>query len=287
MDTSKIKKFYATRNEYFKKKCEIAMAMDELELLLRDANQELSDSVDNGFTTDSLVEVAEAYAKHKFNSKAVKDFIGKVDALCLSNVDCKLKEHLEVVDITIHWSNDFANSVNTSSMLKSINGPITMSFADTSTGRCFSLTIPIKTAVHTDLISWNNTCAGMYIVTATIPKWEHKQKDICRVFDQEKIGKAVNAFLSGSLDEEIKVDEFIIDDLHHIIGNTQCDYAFSGSYEDDASRFLVSRFVEVHDLFDTHGIWHTSYPYASNSTVVKSCIDDRADYEVGSGQDVQ
>lgn len=270
MVTDEIKKFYSIREDYFKKKLEISKAMLELDFLLKEANAHLASTIDNGFTNERLVKVANEYAKMKFRSKQVQKFLDDVDSLLMADVDPKLKENLEVAGISLLFSGH--SCYGTKDNNDTIGGPIRISYIDNATGRSFTLVIPIKTGVHTDLINWEHNHTGLYVVSARVPG--SNEKDICTVFDSTKVSKAIAMLLDGKLDDEIKTEFYIFNNAavgYRIFKeNARCN-----PFVDDEPKMNIN-FIEMHDLFDEN-VWSTR-SLVEKQSAVKSCIDDRKDF---------
>ena len=272
----KIKDFYNTRAEYFKKKEEIAQAMCELDLLLMSANQDLKETIDNGLEDDYLAKVSKAYSKHKFNAKIVVDFIEKIDNMFFKDLEPELKKSLEVVSLKINVDNNFGDSS------KTISEPISISMHEHSSNRFFTLVVPIKSSISTDMIHWKDRGDGMYIVHANAIG-ANKTKEICRVFDQAKVVEAVRKYLKGEFDDDLSCETFIFKDKHYAaynsyvvpIASRSSRYSSSYSYDDS---YDGHKFIELHDLLNLD--YYDSSDYVKYDYVAPNRICDIAEYDI-------
>ena len=273
----KIKKFYETRVEYFKKKEEIARVMCELDLLLMEANQNLKDTVDNGFDDEYLIKVSKAYSKHKFNSKIVYEFLDKIDDMFFKDLEPELKDTLEVVSINIEL--DYGN--NWEESCKEVSGPVQIDIHSSLSNRLFRIFVPTKSSISTDMIHWTNRCDGMYIVKANSIN-TNKSKDICRVFDQSKIVDAIRKYLKGEFDHELDYEVFSFNGKSYSVYRTAPyapRYSSFTSWSYDSSEYENNaKYIEVHDLFNDS--YATESRFDKLEDIVSDCICDIEEFDV-------
>ena len=266
MKPSKIAKFYNANDEYFKKKQEIAKAIGELELLKAEANTLLKETVDNGFTTQQLVDVSIEYRKHKFNSKVVQDFIEDAVVLLLDGLSASKRNTLEVTSIDINMISTY--DYFDSTYENKINGPVKMHFTDETSKRSFTVIIPVKDSTFTDVVHWKDEGDGMYMVYASYEGID--AREICRVFDASKVPIAINKYLCGELDEDLMtlsinhmqmVDDY---DLSKCKFSVQ-EYDLESNSGIDLDR--IGTFLNGDSRF-----------YNPLSFRIEHCIDDRDEY---------
>ena len=278
----KIKNFYTVRSDYFKKKKEIANAMLELDYLLHEAKHALSDTIDNGFDNEYIVKVAKAYEKHKFGSKVVQEFLEKIDEMFFKDIDVKLKDSLEIVSLKIDL--DYYNRLDNRDVR--VNGPIYIYVSD-SAKRHFTIMVPIKDDVNVDMIQWNESKDGLYVLWVKAPN-TRISKEACCVFDYSKMPIAIEKYLKGEFDKELDVDtsyvldieqeelseqEALSNNAHKYFAYTYKPMASAYSYEYGIDREYEIKYIDRHDLFG----WRTSSPFKASNRL-SNCIDDRCDY---------
>lgn len=281
----KIKNFYEARANYFKKKQEIANAMVELEYLLHEAKHALSDTIDNGFDNEYIVKVAKAYEKHKFESKVVQEFLEKIDEMFFKDIDANLKDSLEIVSLKIDL--DYGYRLYNRRYV-SVNGPINI-YVSNSAKRHFTISVPIKDAVNADMIQWNESKDGLYVLWVKVPH-TNERKEACCVFDYSKMPSAIEKYLKGEFDKALDSDTYMLDTMQEASSIKTHKYftytykptieanAFSyNSYNIDSScnidRKDVIEYIDKHDLFG----WRKSSPLEVSE--LSNCIDDRYDYK--------
>lgn len=288
MLVDKIKNFYDARANYFKKKQEIANAMNELEYLLHEANCALSDTIDNGFDNEYIVKVAKEYEKHKFGSKVVQEFLEKIDEMFFKDIDAKLKDSLEIVSLKINLNYGY----RLENRYVSVNSPIYI-YVSNSAKRHFTIIVPIKDAVNVDMIRWNESKEGLYVLCVKAPT-SNKSKEACCLFDYSKMPIVIEKYLKGEFDKELDSDTYMLDTMQEVSSINTHKYftytygpiieaysyeynAFSyNSYNIDGS-YSIDRedeikYIDKHDLFG----WRKSSPLKVNK--LSNCIDDRYDY---------
>lgn len=289
----KIKNFYTVRSDYFKKKKEIANAMLELDYLLHEAKHALSDTIDNGFDNEYIVKVAKAYEKHKFGSKIVQEFLEKIDEMFFKDIDAKLKDSLEIVSLKIDL--DYYDKLDNRDAR--VNGPIYIYVSD-SAKRHFTIMVPIKDSVNVDMIQWNESKDGLYVLWVKAPN-TRISKEACCVFDYSKMPIAIEKYLKGEFDKELDAGTYMLDTMQEVSSNKTNKYftytykptveAYSYKYDDAFSYGLYNidssytyntdhkdeiEYIEKHDLFG----WREASPLKSSSRL-SNCIDDRRDYK--------
>lgn len=276
----KIKNFYTVRSNYFKKKQEIANAMRELEYLLHEANYALLDTIDNGFDNEYIVKVANAYEKHKFGSAIVQEFLEKIDEMFFKDIDDNLKDGLEIVSLKINLDYKYGDA--------RVISPIKIYVSNTQSNRHFTIIVPIQNIMNADMIDWNESKEGLYMLLVNVPNTD-KNKEACCVFDYSKIPSAIEKYLKGEFDKELNVDTlYMLDIEQEALSNNTHKYftstckpmttaysydAFSYS-EYDIDREYDIKYIDQHDLFG----WRTSSPFKVSNRL-SNCIDDRCDYK--------
>ena len=275
----KIKNFYDARANYFKKKQEIDNAMLELEYLLYKANYALSDTIDNGFDNEYVVKVADEYKKHKFGSVIVQEFLEKIDEMFFKDIDDNLKDGLEIVSLKINL--DYKN------IDARVISPIKIYVSNAQSSRHFTIIVPIKNVMNADMIDWNETKEGLYMLVVNSLNTS-KNKEACCVFDYSKMPSAIEKYLKGEFDKELDVDtSYVLDIEQEALSNNTHKYFIStckpmaAAYSYDAfsySEYGIDReyeikYIDRHDLFG----WRTSSPFKVSSRL-SNCIDDRCDY---------
>ena len=255
MISDRIKKFYSSCHEYFEKKHQIEQMTFDLKYILDKVNDDLNNIIDNGFQTEYLVDVANEYNIHKFESKIVQDFIEKIDKLLFAKLDTSKKAQLEIVSLRIHitYHHSFSDAK------AYIDGPIGVDFIDVISNRSFTIFIPVKDCTHTDVLHWTQCGNGLYIVSVDTNKLG--TKDICRVFDPSKVADAVEKLLNGDFDEDLSII-----DISDIYGQ----HKYSIEFEDELNR-PISKF-----LFKT--LFANEYYDNCYFKKVLGCIDDTHDY---------
>ena len=276
----KIKNFYDARANYFKKKQEIANAMRELDYLLHEANYALSDTIDNGFDNEYIVKVANAYEKHKFGSAIVQEFLEKIDEMFFKDIDDNLKDGLEIVSLKINLDYKYGDA--------RVISPIKIYVSNTHSNRHFTIIVPIQNIMNADMIDWNESKEGLYMLLVNAPNTD-KNKEACCVFDYSKIPSAIEKYLKGEFDKELNVDTLYMLDIEqealsnntHKYFTSTCKpmttaYSYdSFSYSEyDIDREYDIKYIDQHDLFG----WRTSSPLKVSSRL-SNCIDDRCDYK--------
>ena len=280
MMLDKIKNFYDARANYFKKKQEIDNAMVELEHLLYKANYALSDTIDNGFDNEYVVKVAEAYEKHKFGSAIVQEFLEKIDEMFFKGIDDNLKDGLEIVSLKIGLDCKYGDA--------RVISPIKIYVSNAQSNRHFTISVPIKNVMNADMIDWNETKEGLYVLWVNSPN-TNKNKEACCVFDYSKVPSAIEKYLKGEFDKELDVDasyvldmeqeelseqEALSNNAHKYFAYTYKPMASAYSYEYGIDREYGIKYIDRHDLFG----WRTSSPLKASSRL-SNCIDDRRDYK--------
>ena len=268
----KIKNFYDARANYFKKKQEIDNAMVELEYLLYKANYALSDTIDNGFDNEYVVKVADEYKKHKFGSVIVQEFLEKIDEMFFKDIDENLKDGLEIVSLKINL--DYKN------IDARVISPIKIYVSNAQSNRHFTIIVPIKNVMNADLIDWNETKEGLYMLLVNSPN-TNNNKDACCVFDYSKMPSAIEKYLKGEFDKELDDDTYMLDMTQEASSNNTNKYfaytykpmASAYSYEYGIDREYEIKYIDRHDLFG----WRTSSPFKASNRL-SNCIDDRCDY---------
>lgn len=275
----KIKNFYDARANYFKKKQEIDNAMVELEYLLNKANYALSDTIDNGFDNEYVVKVAEAYEKHKFGSAIVQEFLEKIDEMFFKGIDDNLKDGLEIVSLKIGLDCKYGDA--------RVISPIKIYVSNAQSNRHFTISVPIKNVMNADMIDWNETKEGLYVLWVNSLNTS-KNKEACCVFDYSKMPSAIEKYLKGEFDKELDVDTLYVLDMeqeelseqealsnnaHKYFAYTYKPMASAYSYEYGIDREYEIKYIDRHDLFG----WRTS-SHLKASNRLSNCIDDRCDY---------
>lgn len=280
MMLDKIKNFYDARANYFKKKQEIDNAMVELEYLLHKANYALSDTIDNGFDNEYVVKVAEAYEKHKFGSAIVQEFLEKIDEMFFKGIDDNLKDGLEIVSLKINLDYKYGDA--------RVISPIKIYVSNAQSNRHFTISVPIKNVMNADMIDWNETKEGLYMLVVNSLNTS-KNKEACCVFDYSKMPSAIEKYLKGEFDKELDVDTLYVLDMeqeelseqealsnnaHKYFAYTYKPMASAYSYEYGIDREYEIKYIDRHDLFG----WRTSSPLKASNRL-SNCIDDRCDYK--------
>ena len=276
----KIKNFYDARANYFKKKQEIDNAMVELEYLLYKANYALSDTIDNGFDNEYVVKVADEYKKHKFGSVIVQEFLEKIDEMFFKDIDDNLKDGLEIVSLKINL--DYKN------IDARVISPIKIYVSNAQSNCHFTIIVPIKNVMNADMIDWNETKEGLYMLLVNSPN-TNNNKEACCVFDYSKMPSAIEKYLKGEFDKELDVDtsyvldieqeelseqEALSNNAHKYFAYTYKPMASAYSYEYGIDREYEIKYIDRHDLFG----WRTSSPFKASNRL-SNCIDDRCDYK--------
>ena len=270
----KIKNFYDARANYFKKKQEIDNAMVELEYLLHKANYALSDTIDNGFDNEYIVKVAEAYEKNKFGSAIVQEFLEKIDEMFFKDIDDNLKDGLEIVSLEINLDYKHIDA--------RVVGPVKIHVSNVQSNRHFVIIVPIKNIMNVDMIDWNESKEGLYVLLVNSPNM-HKNKEACCVFDYSKMPSAIEKYLKGEFDKELDVDtlyaldmeqEALSNNAHKYFAYTYKPMASAYSYEYGIDREYEIKYIDQHDLFGCR----TSSPFKASNRL-SNCIDDRCDYK--------
>ena len=273
----KIKNFYDARANYFKKKQEIDNAMVELEYLLHKANYALSDTIDNGFDNEYVVKVADEYKKHKFGSVIVQEFLEKIDEMFFKDIDDNLKDGLEIVSLEIDL--DYGNRWNNKDAR--VNGPIKIYVSNAQSNRHFTIIVPIKNVMNADMIDWNETKEGLYMLLVNSPN-TNNNKEACCVFDYSKMPSAIEKYLKGEFDKELDDDTYMLDMTQEASSNNTNKY-FAYTYKPMTSAYSYEygidneyeiKYIDRHDLFG----WRTSSPFKASNRL-SNCIDDRCDYK--------
>ena len=264
----KVSNFYDLYDDFFLKKKKIAELMYEIEETADAANAALKATIDNGLCSKDLFDVKLKYDKSKFNSQTVQNFIKQIDEMLFSSLEPKLKNRLEVVELIL---NVYANSginFNYTSGDRGFwtNGPVQLDFADKDSARCFSVSIPVKDSVRTDVFNWKTQYSGIYVVSALNVNDEEnpfnndRYKVICSAFDKSKVVEAVKMYLTGDFDEKMKTVVFL--------PSKWKDWKKMCELEDvNSSHFM-------HDCLSFGDIASTEYM----SSRVEDCIDDRNEY---------
>lgn len=246
MKIEKIKSFTHLVDEYFKKKYELSKMFMDIRNIIDFANAELNATIDNGFTSKYIDKMWNEYNKHKFNSSIVNDFLVQVDDMFFADLEPELKENLEVSSIDVCFSTHSISSNRYSS--------VELSFIDSVNDRKFTLKIPIKGGVYTNINDWKTYKNGLYVVEALHHMIERK---ICCVFDRIKVAEAVKKYLKGEFD-----DEFVI-------------FNKNNEYTVCYDEYNIMRAI-VEDIFNNNMQLNHSKFYVNE---INSCVDDRNDYE--------
>lgn len=289
MQIEKIQQFYSIRKDVFKTKKEIANAIFKLNELMHQANCCLNETVDNGFLEDDLIKVAQEYSLHRFNSVIVQDFIEQVDKLLFNELDAKYKDYLSVTSIDIKttyksdvcYNNDYDSitysSVNNKHVLMICS--VSIKFYYSKTNKSFIVQIPIKHTIDSDIIEWQNSNDGLYIVKVPLDDNYNLDKifvsnallaKICNVFDCSKVKVAVKDYLDGN------INTYIVDHCAYKINNN------IDTYNDDLNCLLDNKRKAIL----TCGVFFDSDQCSGNENnnnvlfvAANKFIDDRKDYD--------
>ena len=263
MFLDKIKKFYKSIDACFEKQAEIQKAIKDFECLKYQANQDLSNTIDNGFDSKQLVQVNKSYVIDKFNSSDVQDFLQRVNDMFFKDLESTFKESLEVVSLNILGYSGFSDNFYNDCLNNCyVYSPIKINFWHSKTNKFFTLCIPIKDSICFDVNSWNETNTGMYTVTVYSTTL-HCNRKICCVFDSNKICEAVQKYLNGDFDDEINTE------MYEIVSKS--------NYQ---SYFLSKSYLEYNDIiYEDLNNFQRQFNIKKYEDCIPSCIDDRDLYK--------
>ena len=258
MKIEKVKSFTHLVDEYFKKKYELSKMFIDIQHIVDDANVELNAIINNGFTSKYIDKIWNEYKKHKFNSSIVNNFLVQVDDMFFSNLEPELKKNLEVSSIDVCFFTN-TTSCNECTSYGSVNmySSVELAFIDNGNDRKFTLKIPIKGGVCTNISDWKTYKNGLYVVEAVHHMIE---REICCVFDKRKVVEAVRKYLKGEFDSE-----FVIFNK-----NNEYDVCY-----DEYDQIDDIYYATVENMFNTN--MKKRHKFYGNE--INSCVDDRNDYE--------
>lgn len=210
MDICKIKKFYEARACFMQKYKDIVDAMHVLDAMSISANKALADVVDSKLDLDTVNKMLCQYQLHKFNAPEVKSFLEYADELVFSKVDPIFKARMQVTSI----SASIQPSYDADGEHSQINAYVKMHVIDESSDRAFSVKIPVESFMRVDVLNWESSGAGMYIVDACNGG---VTKTICKCFNRDLISTAVNKFFSGEFDKSLSYSVSCNDDVRDYV----------------------------------------------------------------------
>lgn len=214
----------ALRDQWLDKLKDIADLRYDIEKINFEAKISIMDSVDSELTSSELGTMLREFDYNRFNSDVVMSTLKKLcDSIFPANAEWR--EHVYCVDMNGGWSNvdtyKYANNIDSMSICN--NGAtcdgsdITLTFADMKSGKAFNVKVPVRENIWYDFARAPGHGMGKYVLYCVLDRhyipstnfdsasnYTSTVVKVASVCKRQNLAKAIDAFMTGKLDEEIK-----------------------------------------------------------------------------------
>ena len=213
----------ALRDQWLDKLKDIADLRYDIEKINFEAKISIMDSVDSKLTSNELGTMLREFDYNRFNSDVVMSTLKK---LCDSifPADAEWRKHVYCVDMNGGWSNvDTYEHINNNDLSVCNKGAtcdgsdITLTFADMKSGKTFNVKVPVRENIWYDFARAPGYGMGKYVLYCVLDRhyipstnfdsmsnYTSTVVKVASVCKRQNLAKAIDAFMTGKLDEEIK-----------------------------------------------------------------------------------
>ena len=218
------KHIISLRDQWLDKLKAIADLRYDIEKINFEAKISIMDNVDSELTSNELGTMLKEFDYNRFNSDVVMSTLKK---LCDSifPADAEWRKHVYCVDINGGWSNidkyEYTNNINELSVCNKgatcDGSDITLTFADMKSGKAFNVKVPVRENIWYDFARAPGYGMGKYVLYCVLDRhyipstnfdsvsnYTSTVVKVASVCKRQNLAKAIDAFMTGKLDEEIK-----------------------------------------------------------------------------------